>query len=185
VSIASLWVHYRAVICPISQIQLSTNVGELDRTVLAGLLRCTSGANGDRPVSLAVERERWAVTARCERGCTELLPDLAVWLDRSAPPVAVIAESGGRREDRQKMILEGWHNGILSGRYTGDEQVQILTARAMLPPPVPEKLPEPPPEPQPETPEAVAERQRQYREIFGLEDPFGIDEPARRRRWRR
>jgi hypothetical protein len=68
---------------------------------------------------LAVEREAWAVTARCERGYTELLPDLAVWLKRSEPPVAVIAESGGRREDRQKMILEGWRDGILSGRYAG------------------------------------------------------------------
>ena len=67
---------------------------------------------------LAVERETWAVTARCERGYTEQLPDLAVWLERSGPPVALIAESGGRREDRQKMILEGWHNGILSGRYS-------------------------------------------------------------------
>lgn len=57
---------------------------------------------------LAVDREQWALTTRCERGYTELLPDLAVWLNSSEPPVAVIAESGGRREDRQKMILEGW-----------------------------------------------------------------------------
>jgi hypothetical protein len=68
---------------------------------------------------LAVERERRAVRARCERGYTELLPDLAVWLKRSEPPVAVVAESGARREDRQKMILEGWHDAILSGRYAG------------------------------------------------------------------
>jgi hypothetical protein len=68
---------------------------------------------------LALERERWAITMRCERGYTKQLPDLAVWLKRSAPPVAVIAESGGRREDRQKMILEGWRDGILSGRYAG------------------------------------------------------------------
>jgi len=45
------------------------------------------------------------------------VPDLAVWLDRSKAPGAVIAESGGRREDRQKMILEGWRDAILSGRY--------------------------------------------------------------------
>jgi hypothetical protein len=195
---------------------------------------------------LAVERERWAVTTRSERGYTELLPDLAVWLDRSAAPVAVIAESGGRREDRQKMILEGWHNGILSGRYAavhyhcasasvaqwisrlakrlgltgrtfraevqmkaeeiatlvpaandpdephsheqlrsrdteppGDELVQITPARAIVPAPRPEKLPEPAPEPYRETPEAAAARERAYREIFGL------DEPERRRRWRR
>ena len=67
---------------------------------------------------LALESERWAVTMRCERGYTKQLPDLAVWLKRSAPPVAVIAESGGRREDRQKMILDGWRDAILSGHYT-------------------------------------------------------------------
>ena len=33
-------------------------------------------------------------------------------------PGRVIAESGGRREDRQKMILEGWREAIWSGRYT-------------------------------------------------------------------
>ncbi len=184
---------------------------------------------------LAVERETWAVTARCERGYTEQLPDLAVWLKRSEPPVAVIVESGGRREDRQKMILEGWHNGVLSGRYsavhyhcasasvahwisrlakkvgligrTFRAEVQMtaeviaalrraandpneqpshqqlarsgsaMPAQATLPPaPVPENAP---PEPQTETAEAVAERERAYREIFGF------DQPQRRRRWRR
>ena len=54
---------------------------------------------------------------RCERGYTQQLPDLAVWLNGSKPPGAVIAESGGRREDRQKMILEGWRDAIWSGRY--------------------------------------------------------------------
>jgi hypothetical protein len=163
----------------------------------------------------------------------------------------VIAESGGRREDRQKMILEGWHNAILSGRYSAvhyhcasdsvahwisrlakkvgligrtfraevqmtaeeiaallpaandpdeprheqlpsrdtdprdDERVQILRAHPMLPAPVAEKPPEPASEPEPETPETAAERRRQHREIFGIEDPFGMDAPARRRRWRR
>jgi len=67
---------------------------------------------------LALDDERWAVRARCERGYTKLLPDLAVWMKRSEPPVAVVAESGGRREDRQKMILEGWRDGIVSGRYS-------------------------------------------------------------------
>jgi hypothetical protein len=205
----------------------------------------TEAARGDRPASLPSSM-RCGLSRRCERGYTELLPDLAVWLKRSAPPVAVIAESGGRREDRQKMILEGWHNGILSGRYSGvhyhcasasvaqwisrlakklgligrtfrvevqmtaeeiaallpvandpdelpsdqqlrsrdteppgDDQVPILAARAMLPAPAPEKLPEPAPEPYRETPEAAAKRERAYREIFGL------DEPQRRRRWRR
>jgi len=68
---------------------------------------------------LAVDRELWAVRARCERGYTEQLPDLAVWLKRGGPPVALIAESGGRREDRQKMILEGWRDAAQTGRYAG------------------------------------------------------------------
>jgi hypothetical protein len=54
---------------------------------------------------------------RCERGYTQQLPDLAVWLNEARAPGAVIAESGGRREDRQKMILEGWRDAIWSGRY--------------------------------------------------------------------
>ena len=66
---------------------------------------------------LALNRDRWAVRMRCERGYTEQLPDLAVWLKPFGSPVAVIAESGGRREDRQKMILEGWDYAIRSGRY--------------------------------------------------------------------
>jgi hypothetical protein len=66
---------------------------------------------------LALDRERWAVPMRRERGYAEQLPDVAVWLERSKTPGAVIAESGGRREDRQKMILEGWRDAIWSGRY--------------------------------------------------------------------
>jgi hypothetical protein len=56
---------------------------------------------------------------RRERGYAEQLPDVAVWLERSKTPGAVIAESGGRREDRQKMILEGWRDAVWSGRYLG------------------------------------------------------------------
>jgi len=197
---------------------------------------------------LAVERERWAVRARCERGYTELLPDLAVWLKPSGSPVAVIAESGHRREDRQKMILEAWRDAVLSGRYTGvyyhcvsasvarwisrlakkvrlsgptfvaavqmsaDEIVALSPAaddldvdeprvskpqlsvgatsardepeiaspargQLTLAPAQPE--PAAPRAPEPETPEAAAERERRYREIFG------IPEPGTRRRWRR
>lgn len=55
---------------------------------------------------LAFDRERWAVPMRRERGYADELPDVAVWLEGSKTPGAVIAESGGRREDRQKMILE-------------------------------------------------------------------------------
>ena len=73
-------------------------------------------------------------------------------------------------------------DGQLRNRDTeppGDGHVPILPAHAMLPAPVAEKLPEPAPEPYRETPEAAAKRERAYREIFGL------DEPQRRRRWRR
>lgn len=35
---------------------------------------------------LAVDRERWVVRVRCERGYTEQLPDLAVWLPSWAGP---------------------------------------------------------------------------------------------------
>jgi hypothetical protein len=60
------------------------------------------------------------------------------------------------------------------------EQGQLALVRTLPPPPpAPKKLPEPPPQPQSESPEAAAERERAYREIFG------IDEPGRRRRWRR
>ena len=194
---------------------------------------------------LALDRERWAVRTRCERGYTKQLPDLAVWLQPSAPPVAVIAESGGRREDRQKMILEGWRSGILSGRYAGvhyhcasasvahwisrlakkarltgpaffaavqmsaeeiaalspvgndseepsvsrpeppeaakprDVQLQVAPVRFRPPPPVRIERPVTLPERRLETPEEAAERERRYREIFG------IPEPKPRRRWRR
>jgi hypothetical protein len=193
---------------------------------------------------LELERERWAVTMRCERGYTRQLPDLAVWLNESKAPGAVIAESGGRREDRQKMILEGWRDALWSGRYiavrydcaspsvahwinrlarkvgltdsafiatgqTTAEDIAALsptplddepafdepgsaaesvppnqeTQAALVPAPA---LPKPvrvAREPHPaadlETPEAAAERERAYREIFGIEDP------KPRRRWRR
>jgi hypothetical protein len=195
---------------------------------------------------LALEPERWAVTMRCERGYTKQFPDLAVWLRRSAPPVAVIAERGGRREDRQKMILEGWRDGILSGRYTGvhyhcasasvahwisrlankirltgpafvaavqmsaeeiaalspadddgddqpvgkpqlsleaarapNEPVQIAPVRAPLLPAPDQTERAEPPTLEAESPEVAAERERRYRETFG------IPEPKARRRWRR
>ena len=68
---------------------------------------------------LALDPERWAVRVRCKRGATKQLPDLAVWLTRSGPPIAVVAESGGRREDLQKWILEGWSSAIYAGQYSG------------------------------------------------------------------
>lgn len=68
---------------------------------------------------LAVEHDRWAIPIRCERGQTKQLPDLAVWLKRGSRPIALIVERGRRREDRQKLILEGWRDAIWNGRYAG------------------------------------------------------------------
>ncbi|MFZ0043506.1 MAG: hypothetical protein WAK93_19510 [Solirubrobacteraceae bacterium] len=195
---------------------------------------------------LALDPDRWAAPMRCERGYTHQLPDLAVWLNDSEPPGAVIAESGGRREDRQKLILEGWRDALWSRRYiavrydctspsvahwinrlagkvgltdsafmatvqTTPEEIAALsptliddepaldepesatesvptpdqeTQIALVPAQTPRKPVQPAPrEPQPvadlETPKAAAERERAYREIFGIEDP------KPRRRWRR
>ncbi len=191
---------------------------------------------------LALDPDRWQVTMRCERGYTKQLPDLAVWLKRSDPPIALISESGGRREDRQKNILEGWRDAVYAGQYsavlydcandsvahwisrlaskvrlTRSELGVVIQARAeqirTLVPAVdndvpldsrsdadmpssseveiePVRSPAPPlrvtavqpaeaPQPDPETPEEAAERERRYREIFG------IPEPKRRRPWRR
>ena len=175
------------------------------------------------------------------------LPDLAVWRSRSGPPIALISESGGRREDRQKKILEGWADAVFDGRYSAvlydcandsvaraitrlvkkvglmrtkftvvvqprAEEIAALSPAAddadepftSTPPatgegaeasqsyepeqargtPVPStsveaELPISPRAPELETPEAAAERERRYREIFG------IPEPRQRRRWRR
>jgi hypothetical protein len=190
---------------------------------------------------LALEPDRWEVPMRCERGYTKQLPDLAVWLKRSGPPIALISESGGRREDRQRKILEGWRNAVYAGQYsavlydcandsvahwisrlaakvrlTRSEFGVVIQARAeeigtlapavddvpatsssetdMLSSPeveiepdrtsdhpvrLPAAQPAEPPKPDAETPEEAAERERRYREIFG------IPEPRPRRRWRR
>jgi len=197
---------------------------------------------------LALEPDRWEVTMQCERGYTKQLPDLAVWLKPSGPPIALISESGGRREDRQKKILAGWRDAVYAGQYsavlydcandsvahwisrlaskvrlTRSEFGVVIQARAeeiatlaradaeregrvaeereaaagAAQPPdrkvsIPAedvRLPAAPvpvptvkagrPAPRPETPEEAAERERRYREIFG------IAEPKRRRRWRR
>ena len=167
-------------------------------------------------------------------------------LKPSGPPAAVIAESGGRREDRQKHILEGWRDAVWTERYAGvyydcanasvavwikrlakkvhlaapaltaavqlgadeiaalspaaaddepvlshpqdspkaaptiDEAIDMPHARAAVSgAPAPPKQPEPPAVSEPETAEEAAERERRYREIFG------IPEPRRRRPWRR
>ncbi len=66
---------------------------------------------------LAVDAELWAVGVRDERGVgRHRLPDLAVWLRDSSPPVALIVDAGLRRADRQRAILTGWRESI--GRWT-------------------------------------------------------------------
>ncbi|HEY6397384.1 MAG TPA: hypothetical protein VIX82_08035 [Solirubrobacteraceae bacterium] len=42
---------------------------------------------------------------------------MAVWPLRSSAPVALIIDTGQRRDDRQRMILEGWRDAVHSGRY--------------------------------------------------------------------
>ncbi len=54
---------------------------------------------------------------RDERGKRKQLPDLAVWRRGAELPVALVAEEGHRCEDRQRLILEGWRDAVLSGRY--------------------------------------------------------------------
>ncbi|MDQ6816771.1 MAG: hypothetical protein M3018_05105, partial [Actinomycetota bacterium] len=196
---------------------------------------------------LEAESDRWAVRMRDERGYRKQLPDLAVWRRGAELPVAIVGEEGHRREDRQRLILEGWRDAVLSGRYIavqydcasapvaarmarlakkvhftrpefitrvqarGDEIAAIAqeteiedpapTPHAMVDspedgtadgldgrrlqlvlPPAPStaiKHAPPPAAERDESPEEVAERERQYREIMG------IPEPKPRRPWRR
>ncbi len=66
---------------------------------------------------LGADGDRWAVRMRDERGYRKQLPDLAVWRRGAELPVAIVGEEGHRREDRQRLILEGWRDAVLSGRY--------------------------------------------------------------------
>jgi hypothetical protein len=67
---------------------------------------------------LAADPDRWAVTMRDERGYRQQLPDLVGWVPGYDTPVALVGEEGHRREDRQRMILEGWRDAINQGRYS-------------------------------------------------------------------
>ena len=165
-----------------------------------------------------------------------------MWLKRSGPPIELISESGGRREDRQKKILEGWRDAVYASQYsavlydcandsiahwisrlaakvrlTRSEFGVVIQARAeeiaMLAPSAdddvpaairpetdvpsspqievePARTPASPvrvaaaqpteaPTPDAEMPQETAERERRYRQIFG------VPEPPARRRWRR
>jgi hypothetical protein len=89
-----------------------------------------------------VDRDRWAVSARCDRGFTSQLPDLAIWVEPYELPCAVIVESGNRRNDRQNMILKGWRDAIHNGHYarvqydcssrSGAERIRQLAKQVSL-----------------------------------------------------
>jgi hypothetical protein len=222
-------------------------------TIAHGVLVAWSAARMERrglrwlsAGELAADADRWAVRMRDERGYRKQLPDLAVWRRGAERPVAIVGDEGHRREDRQRMILEGWGDAIWAEQYAavkydcasaaaaakirriakraqlsppefvaalqrGAEEIRSIvpdpavdepapmpdpSAREpdaqtdrgpdgpqlqLVPPAQPERItesPAPPPEPE-ESPEAAAERERCYREIFG------IPEPKPRRRWRR
>ena len=67
---------------------------------------------------LALDAEQWAIQVRSDRGARRYrLPDLAVWLSASKPPVALVVDAGLARADRQRAILEGWRDAIHSGQY--------------------------------------------------------------------
>jgi hypothetical protein len=217
-------------------------------TVAHGVLAGFSAARAERRgnawrSSRELDPDRWAVPIRSERGYTNRLPDVAVWPQGWTEPGAIIAESGQRRYDRQRMILEGWRDAIAAGRYhvvrydcaspsvaqwiarlakkaglsgsqftavvqTTAEQIAALSPaaapssepgvekpqpafgtawvdRASIDPP--SSAPQPPqgpvPAPSPrlvrEAAEAAADRERIYREVFGMDD----QKP--RRRWHR
>lgn len=64
---------------------------------------------------------------------------------------------------------------VATDKQSNERRFQVVPPPA--PPPRVKEAPPPPPEPE-ESPEAAAERERRYREIFG------IPEPKPRRRWR-
>ena len=223
-------------------------------TIAHGVLVAWSAARMERrglrwlsARELAADADRWAVRMRDERGYRKQLPDLAVWRRGAERPVAIVGEEGHRREDRQRMILEGWRDAIWADQYAAVQydcaspaavaKIRRLAKKERLTPPkfiaaaqrtadeirsitpdpdldeparvpdastteaevgsdwqsdeprfqvvpapsVPPRIKEaspPPPQPE-ESPEAAAERERRYREIFG------VPEPNPRRRWRR
>ena len=67
---------------------------------------------------LALEPERWSITVANERdGISRRLPDLAVWPPASSLPAALVIEHGVKREQRRRMVLEGWQAAINSQQY--------------------------------------------------------------------
>jgi hypothetical protein len=93
-------------------------------TVSHGVLVAWSAARMERrgfrwqaARELEADADRWTVRMRDERGYRKQLPDLAAWRRGAELPVAIVGEEGHRREDRQRLILEGWRDAVLSGRY--------------------------------------------------------------------
>jgi hypothetical protein len=94
---------------------------------------------------LAADCDRWAVRMRDERGYRKQLPDLAVWRRGAERPVAIVGDEGHRREDRQRMILEGWRDAIWAEQYAAVKydcasaaaaaKIRRIAKRAQLRPP--------------------------------------------------
>jgi hypothetical protein len=93
-----------------------------DHSVLVAWSAARAQRRGRRWLSgreLALDPDRWSVAVLGERGYTRRLPDLAVWSAGAVLPFALIAESGHRRDDRQRAILEGWRDAIAIGGVYG------------------------------------------------------------------
>ncbi|MDE3129880.1 MAG: hypothetical protein KGL16_01905, partial [Acidobacteriota bacterium] len=115
--------------------------------------------------------DQWAVRMRDERGYHKQLPDLAVWRRGAERPVAIVGDEGHRREDRQRMILEGWRDAILAGQYAAVQydcgsdaavaRIRRVAKRARLSPP-----------------EFIAAAQRSADEIRSIAPDPDVDEAA-------
>jgi len=67
---------------------------------------------------LALDPERWSIAVANERGgVSRRLPDLAVWAPESRLPAALVIEHGVKREQRRRLVLEGWQAAINAQQY--------------------------------------------------------------------
>jgi hypothetical protein len=104
-----------------------------------------SGLRWLSALELAADADRWAVTMRDERDYRKQLRDLAIWRRGADRPVAIVADAGHRREDRQRMILEGWRDAIWAEQYVAVKydrasaaaatKIRRIAKRAQLTPP--------------------------------------------------